>query len=109
MKLLILLIATPVFAFMPLVDGQRIDLDYVQTEPFWLGLTENIQPTDILISTTVKDYLIVDFFGTDTQIVYLEPRVVRFYENGTYVGQITPEPASVALLAIGAILIRNRK
>ena len=104
MTILFLFIASVCFGWYPTVDGQRVQLDYITTAPYHLGLSS--PPGEIVDIKSIQSGLtlfeIDGFTGTNFNLYTVtgyDP--VSFYENGAYVGTIVPEPATILLLLSG--------
>ena len=116
--LLFLLITTSALAWYPTIDGARIELDYVQEAPYWLGMSvpPGTGPINVRIYQrgprgTGFRINLEEFVGTNTQLQYVTiNRPVRFIDTDTRErGSIVPEPLTMAILAGGALLIRRKK
>ena len=103
MTILFLFIASICFGWYPTVDGQRVELDYITTAPYHLGLSS--PPGEIVdiksIQSGITLFEIKDFTGTDFNLYFVTGQdPVSFYESGVYKGQIVPEPATITLFLL---------
>ena len=98
-------------AWMPMIDGQRVQLDAQAEVPYWLGIS--CPPPEIVsISVLWSDraYQFDNLTGTIDNLLYIDDYCqVEFYEYGVYSGKIVPEPGTILLLSMGILAIRSKK
>ena len=103
---MISLILSAMLAYVPIVDGQRIDLDYVAEVPYNLAITEPFM-SDVLIIGGEYRIELHEFTG------YYEIGMVEtpllFYSNGDYVGQIVPESSSLLCILTGMFIVKGMR
>ena len=96
--------------FYPTIDGAREELPYIQAEiPYLLGIS--VPPPsviDITVMQGIEQIYSGQAMGTFDimQITSLIP--VLFYEDGVYVGQVVPEPASIFMIYVCGTYLRHK-
>ena len=99
--------------FYPTIDGARVDLPYtVDSVPWVLGIS--VPPPsviDITVMQGIEQIYSGRASGTFDIMQITSPIPVLFYEDGVYVGQVVPEPASICLWGVLVPLMcrRNRR
>jgi len=101
-----------VFAWMPVIDSQRVQLDATAPIPYWLGIS--CPPGEIIdVQALQGGQVLFDlqgFTGTSFKLAYIDSYFpVYFYEDNLYSGRIVPEPGTLGLILTGTLILRRKK
>ena len=95
-------------AWMPTVDGQRVEFGY-QEPSYWLGVSIPPWESNLTIEAILdNESLFTHTVGTEFQLAYIDSySPIYFYENGEYKGAIVPEPSTITLFMLGLLGIKK--